>query len=221
MATLRIIFFVTLLAAFVLAAPAPARITKRSFKVPRHINAPVHARGLNGAAAVRKVFNKYSLKGGFIAQEKTGVLSDLRVNANNGSTNGSGTVAANPGDNAALFLSPVDIGGQTLNLDFDSGSSDLYVPISRAELYANMIQLGIQHRSSQAGNYWSRRLRQDQVSYLQADDWCPVADFLWRWLWRCWNRRYRRCHHWWCHRAEPGCRARQRRLALLCPRHQH
>lgn len=39
--------------------------------------------------------------------------------------NKTGTVAANPGDNAALFLSPVSIGGQTLNLDFDSGSSDL------------------------------------------------------------------------------------------------
>jgi hypothetical protein len=39
--------------------------------------------------------------------------------------NATGTVAANPGENAALFLSPVDIGGQTLNLDFDSGSSDL------------------------------------------------------------------------------------------------
>lgn len=40
-------------------------------------------------------------------------------------TNSSGTVAAKPEQNAALFLSPVDIGGQTVNLDFDSGSSDL------------------------------------------------------------------------------------------------
>lgn len=39
--------------------------------------------------------------------------------------NKTGTVAANPEQNAALFLSPVDVGGQTLNLDFDSGSSDL------------------------------------------------------------------------------------------------
>lgn len=129
MATLRIIFFVTLLAALVLAAPAPARIRKRSFKVPRSINR-FHPRGLNGPDAMRKVFRKYNFKGGFIANEKSGFapsLSDVRINANNGSTNGSGTVAANPGQNAALFLSPVDIGGQTLNLDFDSGSSDLWV----------------------------------------------------------------------------------------------
>ncbi|KAF1966168.1 acid protease [Bimuria novae-zelandiae CBS 107.79] len=127
MATLRIIFFVTLLAAYALAAPAPAKIKKRSFKVPRHINAPVHRRGLNGGAAVRKVFNKYNLKGGFIAQSKTGEFTPLRINAANSTANGTGTVAANPGDNAALFLSPVDIGGQTVNLDFDSGSSDLWV----------------------------------------------------------------------------------------------
>jgi|TARA_R110002003_G_scaffold96_4_gene7388 hypothetical protein len=36
-------------------------------------------------------------------------------------------VAALPEQNAALFLSPVDVGGQTLNLDFDSGSSDLWM----------------------------------------------------------------------------------------------
>ena len=126
MATLRIVFFFTLLAAYVLAAPAPAQIKKRSFKVPRHINAPVHARGLNGGVALRKVFNKYNLKGGFIAQSKTGDFTPLvSEKAANGSANGTGTVAANPGDNAALFLSPVQIGGQTLNLDFDSGSSDL------------------------------------------------------------------------------------------------
>ena len=61
-------------------------------------------------------------KEGFIGQTKQ------RQNASTPSTSGSnltGTVAANPEQNAALFLSPVDVGGQTLNLDFDSGSSDL------------------------------------------------------------------------------------------------
>lgn len=128
MATLRLVFFVTLLAAIVLAAPASQRrtIQKRSFKVPRSLNRN-HPRGLNGADAMRKVFMKYNFKGGFISAFKNGEkFDDFRVAAQNGSaSNSSGTVAANPEDNAALFLSPVDIGGQTLNLDFDSGSSDL------------------------------------------------------------------------------------------------
>jgi len=62
------------------------------------------------------------VKEGFIGQTKQGQNATTGATA---SSNQTGTVAANPEDNAALFLSPVDVGGQTLNLDFDSGSSDL------------------------------------------------------------------------------------------------
>jgi hypothetical protein len=85
---------------------------------------------------MRKVFRKYNLKPraefisaeGLIDQKKQG--KGGKGNATNAAagaaaTNQSGTVMATPEQNAALFLSPVDIGGQTLNLDFDSGSSDL------------------------------------------------------------------------------------------------
>jgi hypothetical protein len=134
MFSLRFLFFVTLLAAVVLAAPAPARkrgLQKRSFKVPRQINR-AHPTGPNGAAAMRKVFRKYNFKAkedfmvkeGFISFSKQSQNATAAAAAATGG-NKTGTVAANPEDNAALFLSPVDVGGQTLNLDFDSGSSDL------------------------------------------------------------------------------------------------
>lgn len=42
-------------------------------------------------------------------------------------TNQTGTVEAKPEANDAEFISPVKIGGQTVNLDFDTGSSDLWV----------------------------------------------------------------------------------------------
>ena len=38
-----------------------------------------------------------------------------------------GTVSANPEEYDSEYLSPVTIGGQTLNLDFDTGSADLWV----------------------------------------------------------------------------------------------
>ena len=37
----------------------------------------------------------------------------------------SGSVTATPADSDQFYLCPVTIGGQTLNLDFDTGSADL------------------------------------------------------------------------------------------------
>ena len=133
-ASLRLFLLAALLVAVVLAAPAPTKrsLSKRSFKVPRSLN-KAHPRGLNGPDALRKGYMKYGFtgfSGGFIAATKqNGGFEPSKSNAANTSAtaNGTGTVAANPEQNAALFLSPVTIGGQTLNLDFDSGSSDLYV----------------------------------------------------------------------------------------------
>jgi len=42
-----------------------------------------------------------------------------------------GSVAATPEQYDSEYLCPVGIGGQTLNLDFDIGSADLYVFMSR------------------------------------------------------------------------------------------
>ncbi|KAI0201627.1 aspartic peptidase domain-containing protein [Astrocystis sublimbata] len=42
-------------------------------------------------------------------------------------TNGTGLVVNVPEDNDVEYLSPVNIGGQIVNLDFDTGSSDLWV----------------------------------------------------------------------------------------------
>lgn len=47
--------------------------------------------------------------------------------ASGNTTAGTGTVAATPEAGDVEYLAPVTIGGQTLNLDFDTGSSDLWV----------------------------------------------------------------------------------------------
>lgn len=112
MHSLRVfVLLVALLAAVALARPAPSKTTKtlkpRSFKVPRSLNPKIKRK--DGARAMRKAMRKY----GFKPQKAVAGNQTLAANA----TNENGEVAALPEDNEALFLSPVKIGGQTLNLD--------------------------------------------------------------------------------------------------------
>jgi hypothetical protein len=115
------VHFFVLVTAFlaVLGAARPSpKVAPRSFKVPRR--ASQHSRK-NGAQAMAAAARKFGW--GFIGNKNP-------KGSNNTNGGDDGEVTATPEDNAALFLAPVDIGGQQLNLDFDTGSSDLYVPLS-------------------------------------------------------------------------------------------
>lgn len=141
------------LAASVAAAPsANPNIQKRGvFKVDRVRNA--NFQGHNGPKQLLKSLRKYrmnippelmdAIKSQGPAVSATSVedklTNSLAVGNNNAAgtnvsaaTNGTaapgtGLVATTPEQGDVEYLSPVTIGGQTLNLDFDSGSSDLWV----------------------------------------------------------------------------------------------
>ncbi|ORY70443.1 aspergillopepsin-F [Pseudomassariella vexata] len=137
-----------------LVAASPAPIHKRGvYKVERVPN-PNYT-GRNGPRALLKTLRKYRMPipdGLMDAVAKADIemisrrqigSSRVRRQATNttgaaalaaaGNTTagaaatGVGLVTATPEQNDVEYLSPVDIGGQTLNLDFDSGSSDLWV----------------------------------------------------------------------------------------------
>ncbi|KAK6330456.1 Type I transmembrane sorting receptor [Orbilia brochopaga] len=67
----------------------------------------------NGKRALQKIYAKYNL-------ETPSYLREIV-------RRGDGSVAATPGQYDIEYVCPVEIGGQTLNLDFDTGSSDLWV----------------------------------------------------------------------------------------------
>lgn len=100
---------------------APTTPEKDSFKVQRR---RISSRSApNGAAALGKTFRKYGWEVPDATSRKVTTSQELAADP----IRGEGTVKATPEEGDASFLSPVSIGGQTLMLNFDTGSSDLWV----------------------------------------------------------------------------------------------
>lgn len=95
------------LTSLVSASPVPASSSGKSqFSVTQAATGRKIPR--SGRAAYAKALAKYGVNVTNFA------VSDV-----------SGSVGANPTQYDSQYLSPVSVGGQTLNLDFDTGSADL------------------------------------------------------------------------------------------------
>ncbi|OLN87572.1 Aspartic protease PEP3 [Colletotrichum chlorophyti] len=148
--TLRsLVFFFGLVATFVNATPVEKRgnIQKRGhFLVPRVPNENFN--GHNGPRQLIKAYRKYSMpipQGLLDAMDamaaqaaknpeppvKAAGFKSLAEGVTNQSAAagapGTGIVTATPIRNDVEYVSPIKIGGQEVNVDFDSGSSDLWV----------------------------------------------------------------------------------------------
>ncbi|KAI9649404.1 hypothetical protein NHQ30_001980 [Ciborinia camelliae] len=112
----QITAFLALGASIAQAAPAPATFAtgSGSHSVPA-VHNPNYVR--NGTASLLKAYAKYHIK-------PTQPMSDAFMTALKKRQDSS--VTATPADGAE-YLIPVTVGGQTLNLDLDSGSADLWV----------------------------------------------------------------------------------------------
>jgi hypothetical protein len=111
---------------FAVALSAPTQSKKRSFKVPR-----IRQRDYvpDGTIALRKAYNKFGLNDFGTIPEldvSTTLIPFSELDASGGSGTDNGQVSATSSQNDAEFLSPVTVGGQTLVMDFDTGSSDMY-----------------------------------------------------------------------------------------------
>lgn len=90
------------------ASPVDKRVVKKEFSVKQSIAKP---KIKSGPAAVQATFNKYG--------------KQAPANVRAAAANNDGTVVTTPTEFDSQYLTPVTIGGQELNLDFDTGSSDL------------------------------------------------------------------------------------------------
>lgn len=136
-------FYVLALINFAFAAPRPAQ--KRSFKVERVANPNYVGRTAGaGTRALIKAYNKHSmaLPASLVAamssdvnpaypngQSKaaTGSSTAVAAAASGSGAAGTGLVTNTPEQGDTEYLAEIDIGGQKITMDFDSGSSDLWV----------------------------------------------------------------------------------------------
>lgn len=112
----------TLAASFAEGASIP-RAKPTSFEIKQERNQ--NYAGRNGPLALLKAANKYGLK---VTPELKAAAQRVHV-ANTKADGGSGDAPATPDGGDLEYTVPVSIGSpaQTLNLDFDTGSSDLWV----------------------------------------------------------------------------------------------
>ncbi|KAG8629262.1 hypothetical protein KVT40_003127 [Elsinoe batatas] len=96
-----------------MAAPVTEVIGKKTFTVHQVAAGPRKA--LHPAKSMLNTYAKYGKLDAAPADVKAAAAAQQ------------GTVVANPEDNDESYLSPVTVGGNVLNLDFDTGSSDLWV----------------------------------------------------------------------------------------------
>jgi hypothetical protein len=124
----RLLLLLALLVTLVLSAPT-SKIQKRSFKVHRKRN--LSFTGRHGPRELLKAYQKFSMgvpeglhrSAAHRRPQLSSTLSTVNI-----PTNGTGIVAATPVEpNDLEYIAAINIGGQTLNMNFDTGSSDLWV----------------------------------------------------------------------------------------------
>ena len=120
-------FLVALLSVSVVASPLNRRDGDYS-KIHRQANPGASPR--NGTQAMLRAYQKYQWGAPITTNEhiSTNAASDPvneKLATGGVSGSGSGLVAATPEQHNSEYLCPVTIGGQSLNLDIDTGSSDL------------------------------------------------------------------------------------------------
>ncbi|KAI9863415.1 MAG: Type I transmembrane sorting receptor [Trichoglossum hirsutum] len=101
------------LSSFAISSPVGLE-KRRTFSVQQQANP--NFSGRNGNLAMAKAYRKYGA-----------TMPEAEVITAVTSYNGDGEVVATPAQFDSEYISPVSLGGQTLNLVFDTGSADLWV----------------------------------------------------------------------------------------------
>ncbi|MCJ1385344.1 hypothetical protein MMC17_008466 [Xylographa soralifera] len=126
----NVVGFAAILLLEVISA-APTKLQTRSFRVE---STQQNAKTRNAQKALMKSYSKWGMSMPAVLTATNTVEETTTSNTGSGEA---GEVTNNPTQYDIEFLAPVSIGGQTLMMDFDTGSSDLWVfntQLSTAEI---------------------------------------------------------------------------------------
>ena len=123
----RLLGSLLLLNLILATSAAPQQLKPRSFKIRRQATGTTRVR--NGIAEMGKAYQKFGFP---VPDDMSLAITQSNVQAPANATEKTaakqqGSTDAKPQQGDSEFLSLVDIGGQTIMMDFDTGSSDLWV----------------------------------------------------------------------------------------------
>ncbi|KAI4277202.1 MAG: hypothetical protein L6R38_005484 [Xanthoria sp. 2 TBL-2021] len=104
---------------------APTKPGKGSFKIQRR---RISARSLNGGAAeLGRAYRKYGWDVPAALSDKSSTHKSLALGDPKDQDDDAGNIPADEEEGDVSFLAPITVGGQPLMMNFDTGSSDLWV----------------------------------------------------------------------------------------------
>ena len=104
----------------------PTKFQPRSQSLKVHRVATGQSRPKSHAKAIQKAYGKYGIPLPEAFNPSTFPTTSTLVGTNSSGNGQSGEVTNDPTSQDTEFLAPVSFGGQTLMMDFDTGSSDTY-----------------------------------------------------------------------------------------------
>lgn len=191
---------------------APNKVQRRSFKIHQKRHDLTGSR--SGAMAMERAYRKFGFPPPKTSSARESDASRTKRNSVKERALerklAVSKIEASAQEADSEFLSPITIGGQTVNLDFDTGSADTYVHLvlEFSDLLVKLTfvfsQMGLQYTAASFLDSWPDFVRSFKISDVQTSRRGQLQDLVWRQVEGGWHCRNRYCQYRGCCGQQPG-----------------